>query len=178
MSGVKHPGRAPEPRGHSEPRSQENDSATIAGDTELAGDFIEGFLDVADLDGDITTWVDQAGGHVDVEGGPDLNVLVGSDGETLSALQELTRLAVLRQTKRRPRITLDVERYRARRREELVKLVHRVVEQVVASGEAHELRPMTSYERKVVHDVVADAGDVRSESIGEEPYRRVVIRPA
>lgn len=145
-------------------------------DTERAGDFLEGLLDALDVDGDITTWVDEVGGHIDLEGA-ELNVLVGSNGETLDALQELTRLAVLRQSKRRVRLLIDINGFRARQREQLTAIVQEKVEQVIRTREDHEFEPMTPAERKVVHDAVAAMEGVRTESLGEEPNRRVVIRP-
>jgi spoIIIJ-associated protein len=145
-------------------------------DTERAGDFLEGLLDALDVDGDITTWVDEVGGHIDLEG-TDLDVLVGSNGETLDALQELTRLAVLRQSKRRVRLLIDINGFRSRQREQLTAMVQTKVEQVIRTREDHEFQPMTPAERKVVHDAVAAMEGVRTESLGEEPNRRVVIRP-
>jgi spoIIIJ-associated protein len=145
-------------------------------DTERAGDFLEGLLDALDVDGDITTWVDEVGGHIDLEGA-ELDVLVGSNGETLDALQELTRLAVLRQSKRRVRLLIDINGFRARQREQLTAMVQSKVEQVIRTREDHEFQPMTPAERKVVHDAVAAIEGVRTESLGEEPNRRVVIRP-
>ncbi len=146
-------------------------------DTERAGDFLEGLLDALDVDGDITTWVDEVGGHIDLEGS-DLDVLLGSNGEALDALQELTRLAVLRQSKRRVRLLIDVNGFRARQREQLIAVVKATAEQVIRTREDHEFEPMTPAERKVVHDAVAVIDGVRTESLGEEPTRRVVIRPA
>lgn len=145
-------------------------------DTERAGDFLEGLLDALDVDGDITTWVDEAGGHIDLEGS-DLEILVGSNGETLDALQELTRLAVLRQSKRRVRLLLDINGFRARQREQLVSIVKATVEQVIRTREDHEFQPMTPAERKIVHDAVAAIDGARTESLGEDPHRRVIIRP-
>jgi spoIIIJ-associated protein len=149
----------------------------VEADTERAGDFLEGLLDALDVDGDITTWVDEVGGHVDLEGS-DLNILVGSNGETLDALQELTRLAVLRQSKRRVRLLLDINGFRVRQREQLVAVVKTTVEQVIKTREPHEFQPMTPAERKIVHDAVAAMDGVLTESLGEDPHRRVVIRPA
>jgi spoIIIJ-associated protein len=149
----------------------------VEADTELAGDFLEGLLDAMDVDGDITTWIDERGGHIDLEG-QDLDALVGPDGETLDALQELTRLAVLRQTKRRARIFLDVNGFRAHRREQLIAAATAAANQVLQTREDHEFQPMTPAERKVVHDAVAAVDGTRTESLGEEPHRRVVIRPA
>jgi spoIIIJ-associated protein len=151
------------------------DPQAVAADTELAADFVEGFLDVLDVDGDITTWVDDTGGHVDIEGSK-LEFMIGREGETLAALQEVTRLAVLRQTHRWVRITIDVNGFKAQRQQELVALARSTAEQVAQSGQDEELEPMTSFERKIVHDVVAAITGVVSESIGEEPNRRVVIR--
>ena len=158
-------------------RDEPIDPEMVEADTERAGDFLEGLLDALDVDGDITTWVDEAGGHVDLEGS-DLDVLVGSNGETLDALQELTRIAVLRQSKRRVRLLLDINGFRSRQREQLISVVKVTAGQVIKSREDHEFQPMTPAERKIVHDAVAAIDGVRTESLGEEPYRRVVIRPA
>jgi spoIIIJ-associated protein len=148
----------------------------VEADTERAGDFLEGLLDALDVDGDITTWVDEVGGHIDLEGS-DLDVLVGSNGETLDALQELTRLAVLRQSKRRVRLLLDINGFRARQREQLITVVKATAEQVIRTREDHEFQPMSPAERKIVHDAVAAIDGARTESLGEDPHRRVVIRP-
>jgi spoIIIJ-associated protein len=145
-------------------------------DTERAGDFLEGLLDALDVDGDITTWVDEVGGHIDLEG-VDLEPLIGPNGETLDSLQELTRLAVLRQSKRRVRLLLDINGFRARQRDQLVSIVRTTAEQVIRTREDHELQPMSPAERKIVHDAVAAIDGVRTESLGEDPNRRVIIRP-
>jgi spoIIIJ-associated protein len=145
-------------------------------DTERAGDFLEGLLDALDVDGDITTWVDEVGGHIDLEGA-DLEPLVGPNGETLDSLQELTRLAVLRQSKRRVRLLLDINGFRARQRDQLISIVRTTAEQVIKTREDHEFQPMSPAERKIVHDAVAAIDGVRTESWGEDPNRRVVIRP-
>jgi spoIIIJ-associated protein len=153
------------------------DAEVVGADTELAGDFLEGLLDAMDVDGDITTWVDENGGHIELEG-QDLDTLVGSHGETLEALQELTRLAVLRQTRRRVRVFLDVNGYRAHRREQLATAAKEAAQQVLRTREDHEFQPMTPAERKAIHDAVATIEGARTESLGEEPNRRVIIRPA
>jgi spoIIIJ-associated protein len=160
-----------------ERRDEPVDAALVEADTELAADFLEGLLDAMDVDGDITTWSDERGGHIDLEG-EDLEALVGPNGETLDALQELTRLAVLRQTKRRARVFLDVNGFRARRRDQLIATATAAAMQVLQTREEHEFQPMTPAERKVVHDAVAAVEGARTESLGEEPHRRVVIRPA
>jgi spoIIIJ-associated protein len=145
-------------------------------ESEIAADYIEGLLDVADLDGDIDMDVEGDRPVVSVVGAT-LTELVGPHGEVLEALQELTRLAVHRQTGTRSRIMLDVGGYRARRRQELAELGKQAAEQVSETGVPQRLQAMTPFERKVIHDAVAAVG-LRSESEGEEPERRVVVLPA
>ena len=142
---------------------------------EIAADYIEGLLDIADLDGDIDMDVVGDRAVVSVVGAT-LDELVGEDGEVLEALQELTRLAVHRKTGLRARLMLDVGGFRARRRTELAELGRSLAAEVERTGEPRKLRAMTPFERKIVHDAVAEAG-LRSESEGEEPNRRVVIFP-
>ena len=148
----------------------------LAQESEIAADYIEGLLDVADLDGDIDMDVEGDRPLVSVVGAT-LTELIGPNGEVLEALQELTRLAVHRQTGARSRIMLDVGGYRARRRQELAELGRATAEEVSRTGVPQRLEAMTPFERKVVHDAVAAAG-LRSESEGEEPTRRVVVLPA
>jgi len=143
---------------------------------DVAADFLEELLDIADLDGDIDLDVEGDRASVSIVGG-DLSQLVGAEGEVLEALQELTRLAVYRETGERSRLMLDIAGYRARRRAALTAAAQDVVAAVRSSGTAERLEPMTPFERKVVHDAVAAAG-LRSESEGEEPQRRVVVLPA
>ncbi|WBP87861.1 Jag family protein [Kitasatospora cathayae] len=147
---------------------------------DIAADYLEGLLDIADLDGDIDMDVEGDRALVSiVSDGNDraLQRLVGQDGEVLEALQELTRLAVHRETGERSRLMLDIAGFRARKREELAALGAKAAEQAKSTGEQVKLRPMTPFERKVVHDAVAAAG-LRSESEGEEPQRCVVVLPA
>ncbi len=149
--------------------------ADLEQESEIAADYVEGLLDVADLDGDIDMDVEGDRALVSVVGAT-LQELIGPHGEVLEALQELTRLAVHRQTGARTRIMLDVGGYRARRRVELTELGRDAAEEVKTSGTPRRLDAMTPFERKVVHDAVAAAG-LRSESEGEEPNRRVVVFP-
>jgi spoIIIJ-associated protein len=147
---------------------------------EIAADYLEGLLDIADLDGDIDMDVEGERASVSIIGDTasrDLNKLVGRDGEVLEALQELTRLAVHRETGERSRLMLDIAGFRARKRAELTKLGTDAAAEAKETGEPVKLDPMTPFERKVVHDAVAAAG-LRSESEGEEPHRRVVVLPA
>jgi spoIIIJ-associated protein len=143
---------------------------------EIAADYIEGLLDVADLDGDIDMDVEGERAVVSVVGAT-LDELVGRRGEVLEALQELTRLAVHQHTGSRTRMMLDVGGYRQRRRAELAEAGQDAAEEVRRTGQPKRLWPMNPFERKIVHDAVAAAG-LRSESEGEEPDRRVVVLPA
>lgn len=149
--------------------------ADLEQESEIAADYVEGLLDVADLDGDIDMDVEGDRAVVSVVGAT-LDELIGPRGAVLEALQELTRLAVHRQTGNRTRIMLDVGGYRAQRRSELTELGRDAAEEVRDSGVPRRLEAMTPFERKVVHDAVAAAG-LRSESEGEEPNRRVVVFP-
>lgn len=143
---------------------------------EIAADYLEELLDIADLDGDLDMDVEGDRALVSIVGA-DLSQLVGRDGEVLEALQELTRLAVFRETGERSRLMLDVSGFRAQRREELVVVAADAIAQVRSSGERAALDAMSAFERKVVHDEVAAAGLV-SESEGSEPSRFVVILPS
>jgi spoIIIJ-associated protein len=156
--------------------SEQHDVADLEAEGEIAADYIEGLLDVADLDGDIDMDVEGDRAVVSVVGAP-LDELVGSRGEVLEALQELTRLAVHRQTGARTRIMIDIGGYRLRRRSELAETGRDAADEVKRTGEPKKLWPMNPFERKIVHDAVAAAG-LRSESEGEEPDRRVVVLPA
>ena len=152
------------------------DPADLEQEGEIAADYVEGLLDIADLDGDIDMDVEGNRAVVSVVGAT-LDELVGRRGEVLEALQELTRLAVHRQTGERARLMLDVGGYRERRREELTEVGRDAAEEVKQTGTPKHLAAMTPFERKIVHGAVADAG-LRSESEGEEPSRRVVVYPA
>jgi spoIIIJ-associated protein len=143
---------------------------------DIAADYLEELLDIADLDGDLDMDVEGDRAAVSIVGA-ELSQLVGSDGEVLEALQELTRLAVYRETGERSRLMLDISGYRADKRAQLERLAEETVARVKESGEPAPLDPMTPFERKVVHDAVAAAG-LSSESEGVEPRRFVVVLPA
>ncbi|QGN35704.1 R3H domain-containing nucleic acid-binding protein [Microlunatus sp. Gsoil 973] len=156
----------------SEDDSESDNPLEIEG--EVAADYLEELLDIADLDGDIDTYVENDRAHVSVL--TESDVLVGKDGEVLEALQELARLAVITETGNRSRLMLDIAGYRERRRKALTELATDAVQEAKETGESVRLAPMNPFERKIVHDVVAAAG-LTSESEGEEPERRVVILP-
>ncbi|RKR89279.1 spoIIIJ-associated protein [Micromonospora pisi] len=144
--------------------------------SEIAADYVEGLLDILDYDGDIDELVSAGRPMVEVVGGR-LQPLVGQRGATLEALQELTRLAVFRQTGTPSRLLLDVGGYRANRRKELAAVAKNAVEKVKEHGEPVRLEPMSAFERKCVHDVVNALSGVESESEGVEPNRRIIVRP-
>jgi spoIIIJ-associated protein len=143
---------------------------------DIAADYLEELLDIADLDGDLDMDVEGERAVVSIVGA-ELQQLVGDQGKVLDALQELTRLAVYRETGERSRLMLDISGHRAARRRELEELAATTASEVKESGERVSLRPMTPFERKVVHDAVAAAG-LTSESEGVEPRRYVVVLPA
>ena len=144
-------------------------------EAEVAADYLEELLDIADLDGDIDTYIEGDRAHVSIVS--DSHVLVGTHGEVLDALQELTRLAVMTETGERSRLMLDIAGYREERRKELMALAANAVGEAKESHEPVPLAPMNPFERKVIHDAVAAAG-LTSESEGEEPDRHVVVMPA
>jgi spoIIIJ-associated protein len=144
---------------------------------DVAADYLEELLDIADIDGDIDIEVRNGRTYISIvaeEESAGLESLVGSDGEVLEALQELTRLAVLSATENRSRLVLDINGYRAERAGDLQKIAEDAVAAVKDSGDAVALTPMSAYERKIVHDAVADLGLV-SESEGEGADRHIVV---
>ncbi|MFC0358419.1 MULTISPECIES: protein jag [Kytococcus] len=162
------------------PAHPERTPAQIEVEGEIAADYLETLLDLADMDGDIDVQheADRAVvSIVDSEEGTVPRRLVGPGAQVLEALQELSRLAVQAETGERSRLMVDVAGYRADRRKALEQLADRTVEAVRESGTERSLEPMTAFERKVVHDRVL-AGGLHSSSAGEEPNRYVVVSPA
>jgi spoIIIJ-associated protein len=143
-------------------------------EAEVAADYLEELLDIADLDGDIDTYIEGDRAHVSIV--TESTVLVGDGGQVLDALQELTRLAVMTETGDRSRLMLDVAGYRDRRRTELIDLAGDAVQEAKNTKDRVPLAAMNPFERKIVHDAVAAAG-LTSESEGEEPRRHVVVLP-
>ena len=141
-----------------------------------AADYLETLLDIVDYDGDIDLDVENGRAIVAVVGS-DLSPLIGPNGATLDALQELTRLAVQQQTGVRSRLMLDVSGHRNQRRQQLTDLATTTAKTVVDSGQPVRLSPMNPFERKVVHDAISNLSGVESESEGDEPQRRVVVHP-
>jgi spoIIIJ-associated protein len=158
--------------------TEQNKALEAEGD--VAADFLEELLDILDMDGDIDISVEAGRAKVAVFAeGPsqDLKRLVGPDGEVLEALQDLARLAVQSETGEMSRLMLDIADFRAGRRERLAEQAREAIAKVQETGASVSLSPMNAFERKVVHDVVLEAGMV-SESEGEDPHRHVVVRPS
>ena len=157
--------------------SKSSSDGDLFAQSEVAADYVEGLLDILDYDGDIDEVV-QAGRPVVEVVGDRLDNLVGQRGATLEALQELTRLAIYRQTGSPSRLLLDVGGYREARRKELVAIAKNAAERVKQHGEPVRLEAMNAFERKCVHDVINSTAGVESESEGVEPHRRIVVHPA
>jgi spoIIIJ-associated protein len=157
-------------------KSNEKTEGTLITKLEdIAADYLEGLLDITDLDGDIDIDVENDRASLAIVGGK-LSHLIGKDGEVLDALQELTRLAVQTATGDRSRLMLDVDGYRAGRKSELRDLAQKSADQVTSTKESLKLAPMNAFERKVIHDTIQTLG--LSESEGEDPNRCVIIFPA
>lgn len=152
-----------------------DDTGSDEGD--IAADYLEELLDIVDLDGDIEIEIRGERTFISIQaeaGSEELQDLVGSKGEVLDALQELTRLAVVTATGNRTRLVLDINGYRAQRNDQLKKIAEDAVTKARETGDEVHLEPMSAFERKIVHDFVAEAGLV-SESEGEGKRRHVVV---
>ncbi|UYQ77608.1 KH domain-containing protein [Glutamicibacter sp. JL.03c] len=157
--------------------AQIDDEQEVLDEGEVAADYLEELLDIADLDGDIDIEIRGGRTYISIvteDENTSLGSLVGKNGEILDALQELTRLAVLTATGERSRLILDIAGYRADRAEQLKKLAEDAIASARETGEKVHLEPMSAYERKLVHDVIAEAG-LHSESEGESTRRHIVI---
>lgn len=144
---------------------------------DVAADFLEGLLDILDLDGDLTMDVHNGRAYVSVEADDDTSLRLLSAPDTVQAVQELTRLAVQNHTGRMSRLILDIGGSREARKRELATLVDRALDRLDEGASQASLPAMSSYERKLVHDIVAERGFF-SESYGEGAARHTVIRRA
>lgn len=151
-------------------------------DAQQVGDeaqrFVQGLVDAFGVSG--TTTVRRDGDDIEVVvEGTDLGLLVGPRGTTLQAVQELTRVASQRRLgDHDTRLRVDIAGYREIRRAALGKFAHQVAAQVVADGMAKRLEPMSSADRKIIHDVLSEVEGVLTRSEGDDPQRCVVIEPA
>lgn len=168
-----------QPLGEAAGGAAEGDDALEAATPEdvasTAEEFVSGLLKSLELEGEVSSSVEGDTATVEVAG-EGLGGLIGRRGQTLDALQEITRTAVQRRLKGRVRVLVDVEGYRARRRASLAEYARSIAERAKERGTEIELEPMTAYERKVVHDAVADIEGASSFSEGVEPNRKVVVR--
>ena len=171
-TGVDDPGSAGPPAPGADPPLGE---ATPEDTGAAATEFLSGLLEAMDLDADVAFEVEPDRAVVDVTGA-NLGLLIGRRGQTLDALQELTRAAVQRRLRARARLLVDVEGYRARRRASLAEYAREMVTRAKERGTEIELEPMNAYERKIVHDAVADVEGATSFSEGDEPDRKVIVR--
>lgn len=147
-------------------------------DAEVGIEFIQGLLERMELEADVHHHETDGLMWVDVLSGTDpdeMGLLIGRRGQTLDAVQEIMRAAVMRRTGEKTRIVLDIEDYRKRRRAQIAENAREVAEDVKRTGKRQKLEPMTAFERKIVHDAVASIGGLTSSSEGEDPQRRVVI---
>lgn len=159
------------------PRRDDPTVEELEAEGDIAADFLEGLLDIADLDGDLTLDVRAGRAYVSVEGEADDSLAVLSEPDTVQALQELIRIAVQNRTGRMSRLILDIGGSRDARHRELEQLVDRAIARLDDGSTQASLPAMSSYERKLVHDIVAERGFV-SESYGEGADRHTVIRRA
>jgi spoIIIJ-associated protein len=158
------------------PPAAEGPPAASAEDVaETAREFVAGLVSAMGLGAEVVATVEEGRAHVDVTG-DDLGLLIGRRGQTLEALQELARTAVQRRLRARARLLVDVEGYRARRRASLADYARAMARRAHERGTEIELEPMNAYERKIVHDAIADVDGASSFSEGEEPYRKVIVR--
>ena len=145
-------------------------------EADIAADYLEGLLDIVDYEGDIELGVRNGRATVQIVADDDTDIkhLIGRNGEVVEALQQLTRLAVQQKTGERSHLIVDVDGFLKRKREGLRQLAFDAVDKARETGEPVNLKPMNSFERKIVHDVVRDEG-LRSRSHGEEPKRYVTV---
>ena len=163
------------------PPTEEELDPTLAEQAESAAEFLEGLLDAMGMEGDVDIAQVEGTAYVEIwaDNEPDsLGVLIGKHGATLEAIQELTRTVVYRRSGERCLVLVDVEDYRKRRRAQILRRAREVARRVRQSGREEAMDPMNAYERKLVHDAIAQLGGLQTESEGEEPTRRVVIRKA
>ena len=157
-------------------QDEENSIDQLNEEADIAADYLEGLLDIADYDGDIEMGVrnNRATVQIVADDDTDIKHLIGKNGEVVDALQQLTRLAVQQKTGERSHLIVDVDGFLKRKRQYLRDIALDAIDDVKETGEPVDLKPMNSFERKIVHDVVREEG-LKSRSHGEEPRRYVTI---
>ena len=145
-------------------------------EADVAADYLEGLLDIVDYEGDIEMGVRNHRPTVQIVADDDTDIkhLIGKDGEVVDALQQLTRLAVQQKIGERSHLIVDVDGFLRRKREHLREQALDVIDEVRETGEPVNMKPMNSFERKIVHDMVREEG-LKSRSHGEEPHRYVTV---
>ena len=163
-------------------RREEASEEDLEEQAEIAAEFVEGLLARIGLTAEVEPGVDDGTMYLNVvareseDDEEDMGLLIGRHGQTLEAIQELTRVVVGHKTGLRCRLIVDVEDYKKRQRDRLASRAVEIARRVARTGREEALDPMNAYERKVVHDAVAGVPGVESSSRGEDPDRRVVIR--
>lgn len=147
---------------------------------DAAADFLDELLSRMEIDAIAEPNLQDGHMYVDIVDGPadDMTLLIGHDGQTLEAIQELTRMVVGRRLDQRVRVIVDVDDYRKRHEARLAELARELADRVLETEQEEELEPMNSYERKLVHDAVSGIEGIETESRGVDPDRYVVIRQA
>ena len=145
-------------------------------EADVAADYLEGLLDIVDYEGDIEMGVRNHRPTVQIVADDDTDIkhLIGKDGEVVDALQQLTRLAVQQRIGERSHLIVDVDGFLRRKREHLREQALDVIDEVRETGDPVNMKPMNSFERKIVHDMVREEG-LKSRSHGEEPHRYVTV---
>ena len=159
--------------------AQDDDEKTmdqLNDEADIAADYLEGLLDIVDYEGDIELGVRNNRPMVQIVADDDSDIkhLIGRHGEVVDALQQLTRLAVQQKTGERSHLIVDVDGFLKRKRQHLRDVALDAVDEVRETGEPVNLKPMNSFERKVIHDVVREEG-LKSRSHGKEPHRYVTV---
>jgi spoIIIJ-associated protein len=159
---------------------EDRDDVDIEEQADAVADFVEELLQQMDVDAIAEPTEEGGRMYVDImDGEPDdMSLLIGRHGQTLDAIQELSRQVVSRRLDQRIKVLVDVEDYRKRRTSRIEDTAREAAERVLATGEEQPLEPTDALERKIAHDVVASIEGVRSESRGEDPNRFVVVLPA
>jgi spoIIIJ-associated protein len=157
----------------------EETMTTLEKQAEVGADFVEGFLDIAELNGDIESGVRDNRPFVDIvydkENENEANYLIGKHGSVMNSLQQLTRLAILKQTNERSKLALDVAGYQEKQKAHIIEIAKKGIDDLSASGDSEiELRPMNSYDRRLIHNYALEQG-YNTDSRGAEPERFVVI---